>query len=260
MSNAEATQSAPTTRKGRSPNYPGIDLKLALERAKTLWEQEQHHAAPSAVILKHWGYGPKSGGGSVAYAALKRFGLLEDAGNGRARLTQRAQAILLAEREGRRDEEKIREAALLPTIHKQVWDAHGASLPSDENFQYELITEKGFTPGGATEFISEWKRTLAFAKLAGSGATVSPDAGKTPDDHEPKLTPPATIETERPSERGQDPSGNQHPKPAKRTIQVPYSPTGWALIEAQFPMGESEWDQMLAVLQAMKPGLVAEDS
>src|SRR5205823_5827061 len=112
MSDQQPEPKTTTRRRGRSPNYPGIDLKLALERAALLWEREQHHDAPNELILKHWGYGPKSGGGSVVFAALKRFGLLEDAGAGRSKLTQRAHAILLAQREGRRDDAGIREAAL----------------------------------------------------------------------------------------------------------------------------------------------------
>lgn len=261
MSESSAAEIPSTKRRGRSPNYPGIDLKLALERAKTFWEQEQHHAAASSVILKHWGYGPKSGGGSVVYAALKRFGLLEDAGNGRGRLTARAQAILLAERDGRRDEAKIREAALLPTLHKEIWGKYGGSLPSEESLKYELMTERGFTPGGAEEFASEWKRTMAFAKLTGQAATISPDAGETPETQESELTPLATIEREDVGPEQEQPQEERLlPERVKRTIQVPYSPTGWALVEAHFPMGERDWEQMLTVLQAMKPGLVSDDS
>jgi hypothetical protein len=252
------TEPAPTKkRKGRSPNYPGIDLGLALERAKTLWERERHHDVPNELILKHWGYGPKSGGGSVAFAALKRFGLMEDGGNGRARLTPRALNILLAEREGRRDEVLIREAALLPTMHKEMWDKHRAALPSDENLKFELEM-RGFTPGGAAEFLSEWKRTMKYAGLTGDDATVSPNGGETPSVQEPTLMPTPTPTLQEPQEPRTDPPVER--ERITRTVQVPYSPTGWALVQASFPMTEREWDQMLAVLQAMKLGLVSPDS
>lgn len=44
-----------------------------------------------------------------------------------------------------------------------------------------------------------------------------------------------------------------------RTIQLPYSPTGWASLEAPFPLNDTDWERLLAVLTAMKPGLVAQD-
>jgi hypothetical protein len=67
------------------------------------------------------------------------------------------------------------------------------------------------------------------------------------------MTPPPTIQQDPP------PTGDAKRKPARnqRTIQVPYSPTEWALVQASFPMTETEWQQMIAVLEAMKLGLVA---
>lgn len=42
-----------------------------------------------------------------------------------------------------------------------------------------------------------------------------------------------------------------------KTVQVPYSNGGWAVLEAAFPLQEAEWSTMIAMLEAMKPGLVA---
>src|SRR5438874_12768923 len=120
MSTSEKT----TKRRGRSPRYPGIPLDLAIERAKQLWEKEQLYPTNVQTALAHWGYAPKSGGGAVAIAALKSFSLIEDDGSGDARtvrLTERAQQILLSE-----DPMQVRsatqEAALAPTIHRDLWE------------------------------------------------------------------------------------------------------------------------------------------
>lgn len=43
----------------------------------------------------------------------------------------------------------------------------------------------------------------------------------------------------------------------QRLVTLPFSLTGWAWLQADFPLSEEEWDQMMAVLIAMKPGLVA---
>src|SRR4051812_1763070 len=88
--------SAPAkAKKARSPGYPGIDLKTAVERARELWRAQQGNYANVGTILHHWGYKPHSGAGLVALAALKKFGFIEDDGSGqtrRARLTDEARA------------------------------------------------------------------------------------------------------------------------------------------------------------------------
>ena len=65
------------------------------------------------------------------------------------------------------------------------------------------------------------------------------------------MKPPATLELE-------TPPADQTPKTPRteRTVHVTYSPTEWALLQARFPMTEEDWDAMIAVLGAMKRGLV----
>ncbi len=41
-----------------------------------------------------------------------------------------------------------------------------------------------------------------------------------------------------------------------REIPIPLTVDEWALLKAPFPMIEAQWNQMLAVLTAMKPALV----
>ena len=88
--------------KERSPNYPGINLEAALEKARILREREGKHYAPIETVLKHWGYVPKSSGGLVALSALKKFGLIDDQGKGEKRqvkLSDLELKILLDDRE-----------------------------------------------------------------------------------------------------------------------------------------------------------------
>lgn len=50
---------------------------------------------------------------------------------------------------------------------------------------------------------------------------------------------------------------NKHRPPSMKDIQLPYSSDAWATLTAPFPLDQAAWDQMIAVLQAMKPGLVS---
>ena len=258
---SDQTPPSAPRRKGRSPAYPAIDLSTAVERAQTLWEREHHYPTTVTTILGHWGYGPKSGGGYAALAALKSFGLAEDEGNGadrRAWLTELAQDIVTAPNESAR-RELIRKAALRPPIHKELWDEYQSRLPSDTELQVTLMRKRGFTPSGAAELVSEWKRTMAFAGLAGVAGTVPRDQGDKGESSsgssngETIVTPAPTIEQDTPPK---DPPADPPKGRTQRTIQVPYSANEWALIQASFPMTQAEWDQMIAVLEAMKPSLV----
>lgn len=269
MTTAEAGDSATPSsvaprRTGRSPSYPGIDLELAVRRAHELWEREHHYQAAVPTIMGHWGYGEKSGGGFAALAALKSFGLLEDQGSGpdrKAWLSTLAQDIITAENdEDRRT--RLRQAALKPPVHAMLWERYQSRLPSDQSLQLFLTRERNFTPSGASELVSEWKRTMAYAGLTDEGGTVPSDAGFSAENgnrnEEPHVTPPPVMDRDQAQDRApRDPQQeSKGPQRSKRTIQVPYSPNAWALLEASFPMTEQEWDQMVAVLQAMKLGLV----
>jgi hypothetical protein len=45
--------------------------------------------------------------------------------------------------------------------------------------------------------------------------------------------------------------------PTRRTLPLPLAPGLWASLEARFPLRPADWDRLLALLEAMKPGLVA---
>jgi hypothetical protein len=183
----EATSMADPTenkkqRKGRSPNYPGLDLGAALEKARALYQRERNHAAAVETILEHWGYKPKSGGGLVAFAALKKFGLVEDSGTGadrKAKLTARALDIIHDERSDSKERrDAIRAAALEPSIHRELFDTYKGVLPSDQNLRYNLLRERGFTESGANEFIREIRATFTFAGITGSGSLSDEEEDK----------------------------------------------------------------------------------
>ena len=239
------TTSQPKRKKGRSPSYPGIDLQEALSRARTLYSIERRNLIPVMTALGHWNYKSASGPGAVVLAALKKFGLLDDEGTGQKRhvkLTPLALKIIQDEREVSPERDSaIRQAALTPTIHKQLWDEYRGDLPSDANLRFKLVHERAFTESGAAEFIPEFRRTITFAQL-GERDSLSEDVGD-------------KAEEERRS--GMGGAGIAlRPPPSAQTVQLPISPAEWATLQAPFPLTEAKWKQMLAVLNAMKPALV----
>jgi hypothetical protein len=177
-------------KKGRSPSYPGISLGTAIERASKVYDVERTHPAPLDALLKHWDYAPKSGPGLITIAALKKFGLLQDEGSGasrKAKLTDLALRIIQDKRESSDERAAaVRQAALSPPIHAELWEKFGGQLPSDDNLRFELVRERSFTETGATEFIQEFKSTIDFAKLGESDSVTDKDGDKGASSNQPK--------------------------------------------------------------------------
>ena len=121
--------------KDRSPNYPGIDLASALEKAAILREREGKHFAYVETVFGHWGYAIKSSGGRTALSALKKFGLIDENKTARLapdgeltrqiKLSDLALRILLDNDEESPERiQALQEAALNPSIHRKLWDRY----------------------------------------------------------------------------------------------------------------------------------------
>ncbi|MBI5576385.1 MAG: hypothetical protein HY896_08475 [Deltaproteobacteria bacterium] len=193
----EQTNGANATHKKkreRSPGYPGIGLKDAIERARTLYFKEGKHAAPVQAVLSHWGYASKSGTGFLALAALKKFNLIEDEGAGAGRkvkLTNLAIKIIHNPNEIERTQ-ATQEAALAPAIHSELWEKYGGKLPSEESIKYHLKFERQFSEIGADEFYREFIDTISYARLGESGMLSGENTGE--GDNIPIMNPMAQIE------------------------------------------------------------------
>ncbi len=241
--------------KGRSPSYPGISLKAAVERAQVVLSREGRHAAPIGAITSHWGYkAHTTGPASVTYAALLKFGLLRAEGSGDerlAKLTDLAVEILMHPDPST----ALQRAALLPPIHAEMWNEFGNDLPSDENLRYRLVAQRGFTETGFRDFIREYRETVAFARLTSStlplqGDEVGEDAVDEPIGHEnrPVDTREAAAHAAFAAYGG-----------SVNVLSIPIPVVGGPPITVQgaFPISETAWANFMAVLAAMKPGLVA---
>lgn len=153
----------------RSPSYPAIDLKTAIDRARTFYQHEKRSAASVLVASKHWGYSFSSSGGKQALAALISYGLMEDKGSGDRRhvnLTDLAFRILLDERpESSERDEALRRAALMPKIHAELFGKWPDGLPSNPNLRHYLLIEKKFNENAVDDFIRQLRATAEFAKI-----------------------------------------------------------------------------------------------
>jgi hypothetical protein len=248
------------TKKGRSPSYPGIDLKTAVERAQRLYDREKRNPAPMSVITHHWGFkSPTTGPAAVTYAALKKFGLIEETGKGSqrmAKLTPLALDILLNP-DPEAKQAALQAAALKPGIHSELWHARtDDGLPSDSALRYDLLVNRGFTENGATEFIREFRDTLAVAQLDDTANLyVDPQPEGLAESLLASTGAPIVPTTEAPP---LDPDAKLKPKTEPLSFKMTLPGGGEAVIATTRPMTEAEWGRLQIMLEQMKPTFVPE--
>jgi hypothetical protein len=155
----------------RSPEHPFINLEAALKRAKQFYDVAIRNAISINTAMRSWGYAVNSSGGLQTTAALISFGLLKDEGTGEKRkvqLTALALRILLDVRPDSSERaDLLKQAALMPKIHKQLWDKWGAARPNDIEVRHVLTVEwePPFNEKSVDDFIEEYTETIRFANL-----------------------------------------------------------------------------------------------
>lgn len=209
-------------RRIRSPAYPAVNLKTAIEKAHELYRAESRNPAAVPVTLQHWGYSTKSGSGLKALAALKSFGLIEVTGSGdlqRVKLSDLILRIILDERESSPDRAKaIATAALQPKIHRKLWNLWGAELPSHGNIRHHLIFVEKFNEHFVDDFIKEYKSSIEYGDV---GNMAAHEEAQTSDDAEGEYQTNLSLEP-----RATDAKRPRYPALPGREI-------------AKFPVGKS---------------------
>jgi hypothetical protein len=232
------------SKKGRSPSYPALSLEEAINRTSTFYDRERFSMIPVSAAIETLGHKSTSGGGRATLSALVKFGLLQEQGRGDTRrvgLSELGKRIILNDDPMSLDrQEAIKDAALAPTIHRKIWDKYKGNIPSDTTLKFEL-RKQGFLESGLASLLKEFRDTIRFARLSSED-----DGGRT--EAEDKQAPhesATVVEYDRLT--------------SPRKLVLPVAMDKSINIEGRFPLSESEWDQFMRVLEAMKPALVSQE-
>jgi hypothetical protein len=160
-------------KKERSPVFPFIPLARAIERAAEFYKEEKRGTAPFTRAVIPWKYSPTSSGGLQTVAALKSYGLMEDVRvSGKERqikLTDLALRILLDARpDSQERDEYLREAALNPTVSREIWERWPDGLPSDSTLNHYLVLERKFNEATAVGVVKILKQNQELTKSLGT--------------------------------------------------------------------------------------------
>jgi hypothetical protein len=203
----------------RSPNYPAIGLRSAVEKVTALYRQDGKPGAPLEAALKHFGYSSGHGQAMGVVSAIKKFGLIEDR-NGRIVPTPLAVNIIEFDDTHARHREALREAALKPEIYAglvEQYREHGR-LPSDDSLRPELVTDMAFNPKAVNGFLSDFRDTLNYAGLLDGNTLklsgVSEEEGEEREDEDVMTANSGILKNpELPPPPGGHGGAKEHPKP-----------------------------------------------
>lgn len=248
--------------KQRSPNYPGADLEMSLSDVTKVYDREKTAPFTPEVASKAWGYRSLSGPARVRVAALRQYGLLEQRKGQEAKVSNRALTLILRNRSTAEYQQALRDAALEPPLFQEL--ARTRLSSSDDSLKHYLIVNKGFTDDGAKRVIEVFRNTMALAGITESAIISGQDEGESLDEGTSDADPGDLLSTvenllnqpkvEMQQRNIKPPAQGEH-----RTFTIPLPDDELAAIQIPRPMSESAWAQMIAVLTAMKPGLVERD-
>jgi hypothetical protein len=176
--------SPPPSQRDRSPAYPNIPLKAAIERLVEFDAHFKRSPARPEKIGDAWGIKGKAYVDRTT-AALRYYGLLEYQGVGKDRhitTSDWGKAYLRsAQEETKRT--VIKKAALLPKQIAFFWNQWGTDRPADAACLDELMFKHRFGEAGARDFLKVYDATIAYAGLTSSD---KPDQklGDEPDEEE----------------------------------------------------------------------------
>ena len=150
----------------RSPNYPGIGLRAAVEFVGKLVEKDGKAGAKNEIALKHMGFSGAHGHARAVVSSLKKFNLAELVG-GKVIPTQAAIDIVRFPENHPRRVTALRDCALKPAIYKDIIDRYATigEIPGDESFEPELETDWEFNPKAVADFLLDFRDSLTFAGL-----------------------------------------------------------------------------------------------
>lgn len=240
----------------RSPNHPTINLEAALRDAKTLHDREGRSSFQAEVVAKALGYAALNGASRRRLGALRQYGLIERQKGKQNGLTNRALTLLIRPSDSTEWKTEIKNVALKPKIFRSLQHKIEAS---EESIAQDLMLDHSFTKAGATLCAKVFKATVAFAELKpgeplqdkfDSENMSNTAEGLTSSENEYQTAQKTGLITQ-----PADSSLSSAAAPRLQTLQLPLSPSEWARLQAYFPMTDQAWTQMMALLNAMKPGL-----
>lgn len=169
--------------KARSPSYPTIGLKEAIEKVETVYRNDYQNQVPRAVVASHMGYASLNGKSLGVLAALAKFGLLEGRGD-QTRVSDLALRIIAHASGEAERASAIKEAATRPELFVELDKRYPGGGGSDAAIRSYLLTQK-FIPQAADNVIRSYRETKSLVEAeAGAYEVDDQEQDKPPMDQQ----------------------------------------------------------------------------
>jgi len=165
----------------RSPSYPSLGLREAVANVAKIERSYRASPVDRVIAAKQIGYKSLSGPATKSLAALASFGLLERAGKGETRVTERARAILYAESN---DEKLVNliAASKEPALFREIQERFaGLSIPPEDGV-INYLNRQGFNPNATRPAAKAFLETMQYLDELGAFDKDQEDQDRSPDE------------------------------------------------------------------------------
>jgi len=153
--------------RARSPEYPAISLKEAIDRVKMVYDKDYQNRLPKKVIAEHMGYKGLSGASLPVLSALTKYGLLEGRGD-ETRVSDLAMALIAHAPGTPERTAALHTASSLPELFAELDSKFQNGKASDQAIRSYLLTSK-FIPGAADAAIRAYRETKQLVEAEAGG-------------------------------------------------------------------------------------------
>lgn len=156
----------PAAKPVRSPSYPSLSLSDAIAQVRKIEGLYRLGPVDRIAGAKLIGYSGLSGPANQALASLAQYGLVERAGKGEMRVTERGRAILHPDS----DEEKrqgLRTAALEPQLFRELHERWPNMIPPEDGV-ITYLNRQGFNKSAIRPAAKAYLQTLLFLQESGA--------------------------------------------------------------------------------------------
>jgi hypothetical protein len=162
--------------RSRSPNYPQIGLKEAVQRVKSVYDSDYRSSLTRALTAERLGYSGVNGKSLAVIAALGKFGLLEGKGDD-LRVSELTVRVIAHPPGSPERVQALTEAATRPDLFQAIAQRFPGKGASDGTLRAFLMTE-GFIPPAADTALRAWRETQQMmaqeSEIEMSGAQTVP--------------------------------------------------------------------------------------
>lgn len=153
--------------RARSPEYPSISLKEAIERVKMVYDKDYQNRLPRSVMAEHMGYKGLSGASLPILSALLKYGLLEGRGD-ESRVSDLAVSLIAHPSGTPEHYDALKRASAYPELFAELDERFPDGKASEQAIRSYLLTRK-FIPTAADAAIRAYRDTKALVAAESGG-------------------------------------------------------------------------------------------